>query len=149
MTRRAARACPPTRRKSHKMCQRLMPPFCLPFCLEVTSFMTMWDVWPLPRPWKVCCRALYIVPSVLLIISFGESLLVGDSPKVSKETARVIQKRRVTRLAFKLAEKLQGWVDQDYDLCKTCWETEAAELAKASFGFEMVTTIGKVRISIQ
>ena len=61
--------------------------------------------------------------------------------------ARVIQKRRVTRLAIKLAEKLQGWVDQDYDMCKTCWETEAAELAKASFGFEMVTTIGKVRHS--
>jgi curved DNA-binding protein CbpA len=77
-------------------------------------------------------------------LATATAMEVGDSPKVSKETARVIQKRRVTRLAIKLAEKLQGWVDQDYDMSKTCWETEAAELAKASFGFEMVTTIGKI-----
>ena len=71
---------------------------------------------------------------------------VGDSPKVSKEVAQLIQKRRCTRLAFKLASKLQGWVDQDYDMCKTLWLSEAVELTTASFGFEMVKTIGKVRI---
>lgn len=69
---------------------------------------------------------------------------VGDSPKVSKEVGRQIQKRRVTRLAVKLAAKLQPWVDQDYDLCKTLWLEEARELSTASFGFEMVTTIGKI-----
>lgn len=69
---------------------------------------------------------------------------MGDSPKVDKETARLIQKRRITRLAVKLAAKLQDWVVQDYDVCKALWLSEAVELSKASFGFEMVTTIGKV-----
>lgn len=97
-------------------------------------------------------------PSILFAFLFGSDKFndyvgrlasataaeVGDSPKVSKEVARVIQKRRVSRLAITLAAKLQAWVDQDYDDCKTLWLTEAEELSKASFGYEMVTTIGKV-----
>jgi DnaJ-domain-containing protein 1 len=78
-------------------------------------------------------------------LATATSASVGDSPNVSMTVAREIQKRRVTRLAVKLAAKLQGWVDEDYDLCKTMWKTEAEDLSTASYGIEMVHTIGKVR----
>jgi uncharacterized protein with PIN domain len=78
-------------------------------------------------------------------LATATSAMVGDSPKVSVETARIIQHRRVTRLAVKLAERLQKWTEEDYDLCTTMWETESAELATASFGPQLVHLIGKVR----
>jgi DnaJ-domain-containing protein 1 len=78
-------------------------------------------------------------------LATATSASVGDSPDVSMTVAREIQKRRVARLAVRLAAKLQGWVDEDYDLCKTMWKTEAEELSTASYGLEMVHTIGKVR----
>jgi thiamine monophosphate kinase len=77
-------------------------------------------------------------------LATATSASVGDSPDISVTVAREIQKRRVTRLAVKLAAKLQGWVDEDYDLCKTMWKTEAEALSTASYGLEMVHTIGKV-----
>ncbi len=101
-----------------------------------------------------------IDPTILFAFLFGSdqfndyvgrlatatSASVGDSPAVSLKDARIIQKRRVTRLAVKMAAKLQPWVDEDYDLCKEMWREEALELSKASFGTELVHTIGKVRI---
>jgi hypothetical protein len=80
-------------------------------------------------------------------LASATSASVGDSPDVSMTVARQIQQRRVTRLAVKLAAKLQAWVDEDYDMCKTLWKTEAEELSTASYGLEMVHTIGKVRFT--
>jgi len=108
---------------------------------------------------EVAADVAKIDPTILFAFLFGSDKFsdyvgrlatataaeVGDSPKVSKDLGRLIQKRRVTRLAVKLAAKLQAWVDQDYDMCKTLWLSEAVDLSTASFGFEMVTTIGKVR----
>jgi hypothetical protein len=78
-------------------------------------------------------------------LSTATSAMVGDSPKISVEIGRSIQRRRVTRLAKVLAEKLQPWIRRDYELCHALWNTEAAELAKASYGIELVHLIGKVR----
>lgn len=77
-------------------------------------------------------------------VAMATSALVGDSPKVTKVQARTIQKRRVTRLAGILTEKLQKWTEDDFDYCKTMWETEAKDLSTASYGLELLRTIGKV-----
>lgn len=77
-------------------------------------------------------------------LSMATSASVGDSPKVSMDVARTIQKRRVTRLAFNLAEKLQPWTQDEFELCKTLWETETTDLSTASYGLQLVHTIGKI-----
>lgn len=77
-------------------------------------------------------------------LATATSAMVGDSPKVSVATARIIQHRRVTRLAVTLAERLQKWTEEDYDFCIAMWQTESAELATASFGPQLVHLIGKV-----
>mmetsp|Transcript_12868 Transcript_12868/g.18904 ORF Transcript_12868/g.18904 Transcript_12868/m.18904 type:complete len:540 (-) Transcript_12868:1856-3475(-) len=101
---------------------------------------------------------LQIDPAILFAFLFGSdqfrpyvgrlaaatSAMVGDSPDISPETGRLLQKRRVTRLAVKLAEKLQPWVDGAHDDCISIWKEEAFALATASYGYEMVQLIGKV-----
>ena len=77
-------------------------------------------------------------------LATATSASVGDSPKVSVETARKIQKRRVLRLAVKLATKLEHWTKDDFELAKTMWKSECADLAKASYGVQLVHLIGKV-----
>ena len=72
------------------------------------------------------------------------SALVADSPKIGAVEARTVQKRRVTRLAFKLSERLQFWVEEDYELAKASFESAALDLSKASYGTELIHLIGKV-----
>jgi curved DNA-binding protein CbpA len=95
-------------------------------------------------------------PSILMAFLFGSdkfynyfgrlatstSAMVGDTTRLSVEDARTLQERRCTRLAIKLAEKIQPWVDKDYDLCKTMWATEAKDLSEASFGYQLVQVLG-------
>ena len=71
------------------------------------------------------------------------SALVADSPKIGAKEARIIQQRRVTRLAIKLAERLQGWTEEDYDGSKAIWESAAASLGLLSYGTELVHLIGR------
>ncbi len=73
---------------------------------------------------------------------------IGGSPEISFEVGMEIQQRRVLRLALKLVKHLQPWVEGDSDACKTVWATEAADLANASYGTEMVHLIGKVRVCV-
>lgn len=101
---------------------------------------------------------LQVDPAMLFAFLFGSdkfrpyvgrlasatSAMVGDSPDISRETARVLQQRRVTRLAIHLAEKLKPWVDGAHDDCVSIWKEEASALATASYGYEMVQLIGKV-----
>jgi hypothetical protein len=79
-------------------------------------------------------------------LSTATSARVGDSPKISKADAEKLQKRRVTRLAVKLIDKIAPWIDAEgsRDTCEAYWVAEAVELSKASFGYQMVTTIGKI-----
>lgn len=72
------------------------------------------------------------------------SAMIGDSPKLSVKDARVLQERRCIRLAKKLVTKLESWVTEDYELAKTLWTTEGVALSKASYGLQMVHTIGMV-----
>ena len=77
-------------------------------------------------------------------LATATSAMIADSPKIGAVEARVIQKRRVTRLAFKLAERLQMWTEEEYDLAKATYESAAMDLSKASYGAELVHLIGKV-----
>jgi len=95
-------------------------------------------------------------PAILLAFLFGSdrfddyigrlatstSASLGDSPKLSVKDARKLQVRRVTRLASKLASKVQPWVADDYEACKVMWRTEAEGLITANYGWELVNAIG-------
>jgi hypothetical protein len=81
----------------------------------------------------------------------GREGLSGDKTEVNEDRnadpavdARTLQERRCTRLAKKLAEKIDPWVKEDYDMCKALWQTEATTLSMASHGWELVKTIGMV-----
>eukprot|EP00934_Nitzschia_sp_Nitz4_P001158 Nitzschia sp. Nitz4//scaffold233_size31335//23674//25487//NITZ4_007954-RA/size31335-processed-gene-0.10-mRNA-1//-1//CDS//3329543388//1158//frame0 len=71
---------------------------------------------------------------------------VGDSSKiVTLEEAQLLQKRRVTRLALKLAARLSKWAEDDLELAaKADWMAEAETLAQASYGVELLHVLGKV-----
>jgi hypothetical protein len=47
-------------------------------------------------------------------LAMATSALVADSPKIGKKEAKIVQLRRVTRLAIKLAERLHIWIIGDY-----------------------------------
>jgi len=97
-------------------------------------------------------------PSILFAFLFGSdkfndyigrlavatSASIGDSPKISLADARELQKRRVLRLALKLASKLEPWVAGDNDACKAMWITEAEVLSTASYGIPLIHLLGKV-----
>eukprot|EP00536_Pseudo-nitzschia_multiseries_P011884 jgi/Psemu1/289958/fgenesh1_pg.430_\ len=58
---------------------------------------------------------------------------------------RLLQKRRVTRLALKLAERLSVWAeDNDPERARKKWEEEAMFLCDASYGDRLVHVIGTV-----
>eukprot|EP00569_Conticribra_weissflogii_P001417 CAMPEP_0171353966 /NCGR_PEP_ID=MMETSP0878-20121228/44463_1 /TAXON_ID=67004 /ORGANISM="Thalassiosira weissflogii, Strain CCMP1336" /LENGTH=541 /DNA_ID=CAMNT_0011859923 /DNA_START=76 /DNA_END=1701 /DNA_ORIENTATION=- len=77
-------------------------------------------------------------------LAMATSALVGDSKKIGPVEARTLQKRRVTRLAIKLAERLEMWVKEDYDGAKAIWASAVTDLSQASYGTELVRTIGKI-----
>lgn len=77
------------------------------------------------------------------------SASVGDTQKISISTARKLQKRRVVRLALKLAARIEAWVETkkvggSTEVIEEAWMNEAVELSKTSYGYQLVTTIGKV-----
>ena len=103
-----------------------------------------------------------IDPAVLYAFLFGSDLFndyvgrlatatsasVGDSRKISMETARVLQKRRLVRLAMSLMSKIEPHVQaqaegvQPGDI-ETEWAEEAKTLSQASYGYELVQCIGQ------
>jgi hypothetical protein len=105
-----------------------------------------------------------IDPAVLFAFLFGSdkftnyvgrlasatSAAVGDSPKISAKDARTLQKRRVTRLAIAMIAKIAPYVDAcesssgSTEALEAEWTTEAKELSEASYGHQLVTTIGQV-----
>lgn len=67
------------------------------------------------------------------------------SSKITLNDSRLLQKRRVTRLALKLAERLSVWAeDNEKDIAKKKWEEEAMFLCDASYGEKLVHVIGQV-----
>lgn len=79
-------------------------------------------------------------------LAAATSASVGDSPDISKAEARLLQKRRVTFLALKLAERLKDFTEGKLAIAKANWKTEAEYLTKTSYGTELTNTIGKVRV---
>ena len=77
-------------------------------------------------------------------LAAATSATIGDSEKLSVKDARKLQERRCTRLAKKLAVKLDQWVSGDQELCKKIWKEEAETLSSYSYGLELVRTIGMV-----
>jgi hypothetical protein len=68
------------------------------------------------------------------------------SSKLTLNKCRTLQRRRVTRLALKLAERLSKWAEDDErDAVKKIWEEKASFLCDASYGDRLVHVIGKVR----
>lgn len=66
---------------------------------------------------------------------------------LSLSDARMLQKRRVTRLALKLAERLDKWaVEKMENAARADWIAQAEYLSDASYGVELVHVIGNVRI---
>lgn len=77
-------------------------------------------------------------------LAMATSALIADSSLVGQKEARIVQQRRVTRLAIKLAERLKGWTEEDFDGAKAIWQSAATHLSEASYGAELVHLIGKV-----
>jgi curved DNA-binding protein CbpA len=74
---------------------------------------------------------------------------MADSPKLSVDDARRLQKRRVTRLAIKLIAKIEPFVTAaeakaDTTAIEEEWKKEAQELSMASYGYQLVTTLGNL-----
>lgn len=72
---------------------------------------------------------------------------VGDAEtsKVTMEQARLLQKRRVTRLALALANRLSKWAEDDMKTAaKAEWMAEAEIMSDASYGIQLVHIIGQV-----
>lgn len=78
-------------------------------------------------------------------LAAATSASVGDAPDISKTQARMLQKRRVTKLAMQLAERLKDYAGGNVPVAKAAWKTEAEYLTKSSYGTELTNTIGKVR----
>lgn len=95
-------------------------------------------------------------PAILLAFLFGSdrfedyigrlatstSAMLGDSPKISVADAQELQRRRCLRLALILAVKVEPWMQGEFEMCKTLWNTEAESLVTASYGWELVQSIG-------
>ena len=77
------------------------------------------------------------------------STRVGCEPcsKVTLHECRTLQRRRVTRLALKLAERLSMWAeDGEKEAAKKQWEEEASFLCNSSYGDKLVHVIGQVSL---
>jgi len=77
-------------------------------------------------------------------LGVATSAIIGDSPKISRQNARIVQKRRCARLAILLADRLQTYVNGDIDGAKAAWKTEASLLSKVSYGNELLLLVGQV-----
>lgn len=82
-------------------------------------------------------------------LATATSASIGDSNELTPADARMLQIRRVKRLAITLATKLKPWVDADKNvdaenMCKFEWMNECKELSKASYGIQLIHTIGQV-----
>lgn len=76
-------------------------------------------------------------------LAASTSAMLGDTTKLSITDARILQERRVARLAMKLADRMQPWaVDGKFEETENMWRTQTVELAKASYGWEMLQVIG-------
>lgn len=105
---------------------------------------------------EVASDANNIDPSILVTFLFGSdkfhdyfgrlatstSAMLGDTTKLSLKEARILQERRCTRLAKKLAAKLEFWIEVGNEECKAMWREELESLKNASYGWQLIQAIG-------
>lgn len=114
-----------------------------------------------------------VEPKVLFAFLFGSdkfqhvfgrlatatSTSIGDSEEISTVDARKLQKRRVTRLAIKLIERITPWVKERQSAAAEAsssstnnpedspiaqaWKKEGEDLCTASFGYPLVHAVGE------
>mmetsp|Transcript_52860 Transcript_52860/g.128193 ORF Transcript_52860/g.128193 Transcript_52860/m.128193 type:complete len:549 (-) Transcript_52860:1501-3147(-) len=75
------------------------------------------------------------------------SVRVGDEKhsNITLENARLLQKRRVTRLAVKLADRLAKWAEDGLeDAARDEWQAQADNLCDSSYGPELTHVVGQV-----
>lgn len=77
-------------------------------------------------------------------LAMATAASVEDSDKVTLEHAKILQKRRCTRLAISLAKRLDELALSDYDVTSEYWTKEINSLASASYGLHLLHVIGKV-----
>lgn len=101
-------------------------------------------------------------PSLLLAFLFGSdkfhdyvgrlatstSAMLGDTTKLSMNDARILQERRVARLAKKLADRIQPWIEMNFEATESTWKAQTVELVKASYGWELLQVIGMAVSSV-
>eukprot|EP00531_Pseudo-nitzschia_arenysensis_P002073 CAMPEP_0116122510 /NCGR_PEP_ID=MMETSP0329-20121206/4253_1 /TAXON_ID=697910 /ORGANISM="Pseudo-nitzschia arenysensis, Strain B593" /LENGTH=541 /DNA_ID=CAMNT_0003616363 /DNA_START=113 /DNA_END=1735 /DNA_ORIENTATION=- len=67
------------------------------------------------------------------------------SSKLTLNQCEILQRRRVTRLGLKLAERLSTWAEDGEKINAIMeWEEEATDLCNASYGDKLINVIGKV-----
>jgi curved DNA-binding protein CbpA len=74
-------------------------------------------------------------------LATGTSALLGDANKLSVVDARKLQKRRCTRIAIYLTNKLGPWITENE--CVGEWEKEVRTLSTYSYGYELVQVLGQ------
>jgi len=78
------------------------------------------------------------------VLAMATAASVAESDKVTLQHAKIVQKRRCTRLAISLAKRLHPWTIEHYDEATDLWTKEANQLATASYGLQLLHVIGKV-----
>lgn len=79
-------------------------------------------------------------------LAMASQAIVSNSmaAEMTAGRARMLQKRRVTRVALKLAERLKKWTTGDEEGAKQEWEAEAKALSDSNYGLPLVHLIGSV-----
>lgn len=79
-------------------------------------------------------------------LAAASEAMVGTakSSSITLVEARLLQKRRVTRLALQLAGRLKEWVNGDEDGARADWDAQARDLCDSFYGVQLVKLIGSV-----
>jgi len=78
------------------------------------------------------------------VLATATSASIADSKSVHPNNAKLLQKRRCTRLAISLAQRLQSHVQGHEKQAIALWTSQAKDLVTASYGYQLLQVIGQV-----
>jgi len=67
-----------------------------------------------------------------------------EDANLHKEQLCELEYRRVVRLALKLRERIQAYVEGNEEMAKMAWEDEASVLVECRYGEEILNTVGAI-----
>jgi len=72
--------------------------------------------------------------------------MAGDSEenRIDQKKMQELERRRVVRLAIKLRERIQGYVDGQEETAKAAWDEEASMLVECRYGEQILNTVGAI-----